>query len=291
MPENNEHDVPGHCERPEHVCHWEPGSPSATITSSSRENEAYMDEAVHLQRKRLEATESRLITRRRPAHGDHRRDEIEQVEERIDQHDPMLKLGGREFHRECAPMSLDGDLGLLLGGTVVGISHLYDGSRTMDRGEGVATQMMAEMTREMEEKQKGWGIEALCDLKHYYAICHHCDSLIEIHRQVIIAFSTLLGHIHAIYRIKLATLVGLDVFVAAPSSPGPIRPIPRPDKLGLQSAHELIAAENGPSRRQVGGFEKISYTNGCRDTASDANPQADRQTKPRDQHHLSTSPR
>lgn len=115
----------------------------------------------------------------------------------------MLKLGGREFHRECAPMSLDGDLGLLLGGTVVGISHLYDGSRTMDRGEGVATQMMAEMTREMEEKQKGWGIEALCDLKHYYAICHHCDSLIEIHRQVIIAFSTLLGHIHGLRRVIL----------------------------------------------------------------------------------------
>ncbi|KAL3434376.1 hypothetical protein BDV09DRAFT_195886 [Aspergillus tetrazonus] len=170
---------------------------------------------------------------------------------------------------------------------------------------------MAEMTREMEEKQKGWGIEALCDLKHYYAICHHCDSLIEIHRQALIAFSTSLSHIlglrrfilrnggkpdpsgllgslltrewliEATYRIEIAAFVGSDVFVAAPSSPGPIRPIrpiPRPDKLGLRSARELIAAGKGPSRRQVGGFEKISYTNGCRDTASDANPQADGKT-------------
>jgi hypothetical protein len=73
----------------------------------------------------------------------------------------------------------------------------------MDRSEGVATQMMAEMTREMEEKQKGWGIEALCDLKHYYAICHHCYSLIEIHRQALIAFSTSLSNILGLRRFIL----------------------------------------------------------------------------------------
>ncbi|CBF80357.1 predicted protein [Aspergillus nidulans FGSC A4] len=278
MPKDNEHHVPGHCERPEYVCHREPGSASATVTSLHWEDGAYLDGDVHLERKRLEATQSRFIARCWPTHGDHCRDEIEEIEERIDQHDPMLKLGRREFHPECAPMSLDGDVGLFLGETVVGISHLHDGTPMMDRGEGVATQKMAEMTREMEEKQNGWGIEALCDLKHYYAICHHCDSLIEIHQQALIAFSTSLSHILATYRTDIAAFVGSVVFVAAPSSPGPIRPITRPDKLRLGSTRELIAAGKGLSRRQVGGFEKISYTNGCRDTASDANPQADRKT-------------